>query len=133
MADNAKGESMMRWTGGGDSPDLADGSAHGTNQYGLVPAQQQYTQSSPAPSNSLTRRPTNQALVPTNPRSGYDSSVEPWAGFGDDSNALLQQTPGERLVAHDNVEVLEEMAAKAKREAQSKRKQIPPFVQKLSR
>ncbi|XP_044724384.1 HSF-type DNA-binding domain-containing protein [Hirsutella rhossiliensis] len=132
MADNAKGESMMRWNGGGDGSDLVDGSAHGANQYGLVPAQQQYTQSAPAPSNSLTRRPTNQALVPTNPRSSYDSSVEPWTGFGDGSNALLQQTPGEGLIAQDNVEVLEEMAAKAKRESQSKRKQIPPFVQKLS-
>jgi hypothetical protein len=34
---------------------------------------------------------------------------------------------------HDNVERLEEMAQRAKRDAQAKRKQIPPFVQKLSR
>ncbi|EHL03013.1 putative Heat shock factor protein [Glarea lozoyensis 74030] len=32
----------------------------------------------------------------------------------------------------DNIELLEEKAAVAKRDAQSKRKQIPPFVQKLS-
>jgi heat shock transcription factor len=34
---------------------------------------------------------------------------------------------------NDNIELLEERAAVAKREATSKRKQIPPFVQKLSR
>jgi len=34
---------------------------------------------------------------------------------------------------NDSIELLEERAAIAKREAQSKRKQIPPFVQKLSR
>lgn len=34
---------------------------------------------------------------------------------------------------HDSIERLEEMAQRAKREAQAKRKQIPPFVQKLSR
>ncbi|KAL3427880.1 HSF-type DNA-binding protein [Phlyctema vagabunda] len=33
---------------------------------------------------------------------------------------------------NDNIELLEERAAVAKRDAQSKRKQIPPFVQKLS-
>ncbi|KAL3959883.1 hypothetical protein ACCO45_005000 [Purpureocillium lilacinum] len=123
---------MMRWNGTGDGADFIDSTAHPANQYGLVPAQPQFGQPVPTPSNSLTRRPTNQALVPTNPRANYDSSVEPWTGFGDDSNALLQQNNGEGLVEQDNVEVLEEMAAKAKREAQSKRKQIPPFVQKLS-
>jgi len=34
---------------------------------------------------------------------------------------------------NDSIERLEERAARAKREAQVKRKQIPPFVQKLSR
>jgi heat shock transcription factor len=33
----------------------------------------------------------------------------------------------------DCIEALEEKATVAKREAQAKRKQIPPFVQKLSR
>ena len=39
----------------------------------------------------------------------------------------------EEHVEADSVEVLEEKAQKAKREAQAKRKTIPPFVQKLSR
>lgn len=121
---------MMRWSGAGDASDLVDASTPATAHYGLSPAQQQHTTGTPALSNTLTRRPTNHALVPTNPRPSYE---EPWAGFGNDSNALLPQAPGEGLVAQDNVEVLEDMAAKAKREAQAKRKQIPPFVQKLSR
>jgi heat shock transcription factor len=33
----------------------------------------------------------------------------------------------------DSIERLEERALRAKKEAQAKRKQIPPFVQKLSR
>ncbi|KJZ80479.1 hypothetical protein HIM_00329 [Hirsutella minnesotensis 3608] len=131
-AENGVGEAMMRWNGG-EGSDLVDATPQGGNRFGLVPAQQQYAQGS-VPSTSLARRPTNQALVPTNPRAAYDSSVEPWTGFvGDEGGALLQQqNPGEGLIEQDNVEVLEEMAAKAKREAQSKRKQIPPFVQKLS-
>ncbi|KND94074.1 Heat shock factor protein [Tolypocladium ophioglossoides CBS 100239] len=132
MADNGVGDPMMRWNGGSDGSEFVDSSGHAGNQFGLVPSQPQYTPTVSTPSNSLARRPMNQALVPTNSRSNYDSSVEPWTGFGDDNNALLQQNTGEGLVEQDNVEVLEEMAAKAKRESQSKRKQIPPFVQKLS-
>jgi heat shock transcription factor len=72
----------------------------------------------------------NQALVAAHNRN-FDSSVEPWAGFGDGSDLLPQN--GEGLIEQDNVEALEEMAQKAKRDAQGKRKGIPPFVQKLSR
>ncbi|PFH57756.1 hypothetical protein XA68_14599 [Ophiocordyceps unilateralis] len=135
MAENALGEPAMRCNGGGDGSELVQGSgAHDSSQLGLLPAQQQLSSPGPpAPSTSLARRSTNQALVPTNPRAGYDNSVEPWTGFGDDSNALLQPSnTGEGLTEQDNVELLEDMAQKAKREAQSKRKQIPPFVQKLS-
>ncbi|KAG9229882.1 putative heat shock factor protein [Amylocarpus encephaloides] len=42
------------------------------------------------------------------------------------------QDGNNRLSEADNIELLEEKAAVAKRDAQSKRKQIPPFVQKLS-
>ena len=85
-----------------------------------------------APSNALARRQANTALVPTNTRTGYNTSVEPWTGVGDDIS-LLPHDDNDDLVEEDSVEVLEEMAQKAKREAQAKRKQIPPFVQKLSR
>ncbi|KAF5134976.1 Heat shock factor protein [Metarhizium anisopliae] len=126
-ADSAVPDNMLRWNG--DSADFVDGSAHAANPYGMMPTPPQYAQV-PAPSNSLTRRDMNQALIPTHTR-GFDGSVEPWAGFGDGNN-LLPQNDEEGLIEQDNVEALEEMAQKAKREAQGRRKGIPPFVQKLS-
>lgn len=124
----------MRWNGGvGDTPGYVDGNAHANNLYGLAPAQPQYPQAMATQSNSLARRQMNHALVPANPRPNYDNAVDPWASYGTEENALLQQNPGENVNVQDSVEVLEEMAQKAKRESQAKRKQIPPFVQKLSR
>lgn len=130
VANNVVGDPLLQWNAS-DAAAFVDGNVHGANPYGLVQAQQQYQQPIPNPSNSLARRQMNNALIPANPRPNFDSAVEPWTDFGD--NALLQQTPGENLVAQDSIEVLEEMAQKAKREAQNKRKHIPPFVQKLSR
>ena len=46
---------------------------------------------------------------------------------------LSPQIAEEDVQETNNIEVLEEMAQKAKRDAQGKRKGIPPFVQKLSR
>lgn len=43
-----------------------------------------------------------------------------------------QQNGASVVDEHDNIEVLEEKAQRAKREATAKRKQIPPFVQKLN-
>ncbi|KAF5572694.1 heat shock factor [Fusarium pseudoanthophilum] len=135
---NPAGDQVMRWNGMGDpssfmngADGIMDGNAHVGNSFGLVPAQPQYAQPVSTPSNTLARRQMNRALVPTNTRP-YDGAVEPWGNFVGDDNALLQQAPSENLNEQDNVEILEEMAQKAKREAQAKRKQIPPFVQKLS-
>ncbi|KAF9776753.1 hypothetical protein IL306_005031 [Fusarium sp. DS 682] len=137
-AGNPAGDQVMRWNGIGDTSNfmngadgLMDGNAHVGNSFGLVAAQPQYAQPMPSPSNTLARRQMNRALVPTNARP-YDGAVEPWGNFVGDDNALLQQNGPENLNEQDNVEILEEMAQKAKREAQAKRKQIPPFVQKLS-
>lgn len=127
-ADNAVPDNMLRWNG--DGTDFVDTSAQAANPYGLMPTQPQYTQV-PATSNSLARRDMNQALIATHPRN-FDASVEPWTGFGDGNNHLPQNEE-EGLIQQDNVEALEEMAQKAKRDAQGKRKGIPPFVQKLSR
>lgn len=70
--------------------------------------------------------------MPSGNRPGsFDASSEPWGNFGDDT-AFLQGANGS-VDEHDNLEHLEERALRAKREAQAKRKQIPPFVQKLSR
>lgn len=138
-AGNPAGDQVMRWNGMGDpssfmngADGIMDGNAHVGNSFGLVPAQPQYAQPVSTPSNTLARRQMNRALVPTNTRP-YDGAVEQWGNFVGDDNALLQQNPSENLNEQDNVEILEEMAQKAKREAQAKRKQIPPFVQKLSR
>jgi heat shock transcription factor len=94
--------------------------------------QGQYELSSPSQPNQmqstqLARRPINRQLVPTGQR--YDNSIDTW--FGDDPMQDSQQ--GNGMEESDNIELLEEKAAVAKRDAQSKRKQIPPFVQKLSR
>lgn len=128
-ADNGVADSMLRWNG--DGSDFVDAAAaHGANAYGLMPTQPQFSQV-PTPSNSLARRDMNQALIPAHNRN-FDSSLEPWTGFAD-GNTLVPQNEEEGLIEQDNVEALEEMAQKAKREAQAKRKGIPPFVQKLSR
>jgi heat shock transcription factor len=89
--------------------------------------------------NALARRQMNRALVPTNPRANFDPSSDPWSSFVDtdaaSSSALLhQQQPNSTAMSEEqSVEALEELAAKAKQDATVKRKQIPPFVQKLSR
>ncbi|KAF3060115.1 Heat shock factor protein [Trichoderma lentiforme] len=126
---------VMQWNGTDGTTDATDyfsaAAAHGENPYGLAQTQPTYPQAVGAPSNSLARRQMNRALVPTNLRATYEPSSDRWSGFGED-NLLVPQNATEGGVGQDNVEVLEEMAQKAKREAQAKRKQIPPFVQKLS-
>ena len=94
-------------------------------------SQGQYEQPVTAPSTTLARRPLNGQLVPTTQRSTYDSSGDHWAQFGEDS--ILDPLANGGIEENDNIEHLEERAAVAKRDAQSKRKQTPPFVQKLSR
>ena len=95
-------------------------------------SQPQYDQTIGPSSTQLARRPINRQLVPTAQRMAQDNSGVRWGGqFGDEmldpqgANGIMEET--------DNLELLEERAAVAKRDAQSKRKQIPPFVQKLSR
>lgn len=70
----------------------------------------------------------NNALVATN-RAFTPQPVDSWPPF--DENTVAGQTNG-TIDEHDNIELLEEKAQRAKREAQAKRKQIPPFVQKLN-
>lgn len=118
------------------------------NPYGLMgaqPQQQQLPQQQPygqvpaaTPNNALARRQMNRALVPTAPRANFDNPNDPWSSFvgSDSSSALLQQQQhanGANMTEVQSIEALEELATKAKQEAQLKRKQIPPFVQKLNR
>ncbi|TQN74298.1 Heat shock factor protein [Colletotrichum shisoi] len=128
------GDPFLRWGGAADANGLIDGAgAQAINSYGIVPGpqQQQFVPPTPNPNNALARRQMNRALVPTGVRQNFDSPSDPWSLGGEDS-ALLQQQANGTMTETDNIEVLEEMARKAMREAQQKRKQIPPFVQKLS-
>ena len=120
---------LLRWSQANDNTSYPDMSGYNMNAYGAPLSQAQYDQSVPAPSTQLTRRPINTRLIPQ--RSTFDNS-DPWGQFGEDSILDPQQING-GMEEHDNIELLEERAAVAKRDAQSKRKQIPPFVQKLSR
>ena len=88
----------------------ANSYAMGNNNY--PPTNQQ-------PSNQLSRRPMNQVVA----RPRYESpTTQAWP---DNQN-------GDSVWA-DDIQELEQKAQVAKRDAQAKRKQIPPFVQKLNR
>ncbi|KAK5629501.1 hypothetical protein RRF57_005216 [Xylaria bambusicola] len=126
-------EQMLRWNGN-NAGNFAENASPPINAYGMVSSNQaQFAQGTPstpnAPSNALARRVGNNALV-TSSRMFSPQPNDPWSGFTDD-NILSAQTNGS-LDEHDNIELLEEKAQRAKREAQAKRKQIPPFVQKLN-
>jgi heat shock transcription factor len=125
---------FLRWSQGADNPNFADASGFNMNTFGagaeMPPAQ--YESSLPTPSTQLARRPLNGQLVTTAPHSAYDNNTDPWGQFGDESMMDPQGANGP-MEESDSIERLEERAAVAKRDAQSKRKQIPPFVQKLSR
>lgn len=92
---------------------------------------QHYQQPAQATSTQIARRPMNRQMVPTAARATFDDPNDPWGPFGDDG--LLDPPNPNVMEETDNIELLEEKAVIAKRDAQSKRKQIPPFVQKLSR
>jgi heat shock transcription factor len=125
---------MVRWNGA--TPDgamFAEAAARNVNPYMMSPGAGQFTPGIPAaPSTALARRGLgSRALVPTAPRQVFDPSTD-WNSFGDDFQQQ-QQPQQENVTDNESIEALEERALRAKREAMGKRKQIPPFVQKLSR
>lgn len=77
------------------------------------------------PSDQLATRSTSQQLVPRVDYNGLSNGT--WPGLVD---GVGQPTSGALLNQNDD---LDRKADVAKRETQAKRKQIPPFVQKLSR
>lgn len=77
-------------------------------------------------SNQIARRPPSQQLV-TRGRTINDTGSDQWLGLGDVT------TPSSTDGWANSDEDLEQKALIAKRDAQAKRKPIPPFVQKLSR
>jgi len=123
-------DQFLRWGQGGDSTSYAD--PYNMNSFvSNAMSNQQYQQPVQASSTQLARRPMNRQMIPTAPRSTFDNPNDPWGPFGDDG--LLDPQNQNSMEETDNIELLEEKAVIAKRDAQSKRKQIPPFVQKLSR
>lgn len=128
---------LLRWNGS-NVGNFADNGSNNVNPYGVVssPTQGQYPQNYSAASTALARRNVaNNALVPSNrtfnPQQPQQADL--WPNFPDDGMNLNVPNGGVPLDEHDNIELLEERAQRAKREAQAKRKQIPPFVQKLNR
>jgi heat shock transcription factor, other eukaryote len=88
----------------------------------------------PSPPNTgqLTRRPNNQHLVSRGPRPNFSASNEWPVDFDTDGTGMeLQAGPAGAWLSSE--QELEQRALVAKRDAQAKRKQIPPFVQKLNR
>jgi heat shock transcription factor, other eukaryote len=118
---------MFRWNGGVDGNGFVDAGTSGVNAFSMLPTPGSYSQAVPTPSTALARRQNSRALVPTAPRAGADG----WTVYSEDPS--YHQAANPTMDEHDSIERLEEMAQRAKREAQAKRKQIPPFVQKLSR
>jgi heat shock transcription factor len=72
------------------------------------------------PSNQLVRRSTNHQVARTPQRNQ-------WNNFSNSAERVWED------MEHEEEQDLDQKAAIAKKDAQAKRKQIPPFVQKLSR
>lgn len=94
------------------------------NPAGYAASQEMAGPGSASASNQLTRRQHQNQLVTRN--RGYDQ-----APATSDQNATVG--PGDAGVWGESLEELYQRAMVAKQDAQAKRKQIPPFVQKLSR
>ena len=93
--------------------DAPQASAYGSNANNFASNNQ--------PSNQLTRRPPMNQVV-TRPR--YESaSVQPWV---EEPQSAIDSAWA------DDIQDLEQKAQVAKQDAKAKRKQIPPFVQKLN-
>jgi heat shock transcription factor len=85
-----------------------------------------------APSTDLVRRARNHQLAPqvTQQQEQWNGSYNPSNNNNNNSN---NNTNMGGQNDDENEQELEKRVALAKRDAQGKRKQIPPFVQKLSR
>jgi heat shock transcription factor len=80
-------------------------------------------------SNQIARRPAGQQLVANTLEPYGDTGETDWMGYNDNGQPEVQ--PGEEWM--NDEEEVERRAQIAKRDAQTKRKQIPPFIQKLKR
>jgi heat shock transcription factor, other eukaryote len=105
-------------------PSLYDSNMYTTNTNGSIPqvSGANLPTDSATYSGQLVKRNTNQQLAAR--------GRSPWETFNGDSGGGQQAGGWENT---DDDEELEQKAMLARKDAQSKRKQIPPFVQKLSR
>ena len=120
-------DEFLRWGQAGAGA-VADpyGTGAGLAQPLLDPSLQAPQQ--PVTSTQLTRRAGSQQLVTRGQRQLGDDDA-----WGDYPDALQLDTRAPAVGAEDDMDELLERAQVAKREAMARRKQIPPFVQKLSR
>lgn len=81
-------------------------------------------------SSQVVRRPGNQIATRARQLDSLTNNIYHDTSGGTNGNNTQQQVDGAWA---DDLEELERRAEIAKKEAQSKRKQIPPFVQKLNR
>ena len=111
-------DQFLQWgqSAQGQNP-YQDASGYGMNTNGYA------ANSNIASSTQIARRPMNSVVS----RPQVDSAVQPWA-----DGTAGPPSAGDGAWA-DGIEELEQKAQVAKRDAQAKRKQIPPFVQKLNR
>jgi heat shock transcription factor, other eukaryote len=116
-------DQFFQW---GQTGQPASGQAYNDNRFAMNAASYPQTnpENVPQSSNQLTRRPMSQltSLVPQPNQEG--------SGWAENKQGVAQPPEGDW---GDDIADLEARAMVAKREAQSKRKQIPPFVQKLNR
>lgn len=111
-------DQFFAWGQNAQVPDTYNGSSnYGSNTNGY-PSQNNTSQST-----QLTRRPVDQIVTRQNANNNQWGS-EP-------SSVITPQDPSTTWT--DDIDELVEKAQVAKRDAQSKRKQIPPFVLKLHR
>lgn len=124
------GDGLMDWSNMGDlnggAGAFADSANFDPNFYANALGA---TQAQPT-SNQLVKRNINNQLSARNKAAGAGSDL--WPDFGD-TGQVGDWNNSAATVAEDGEDDLERRAMEAKKEAQAKRKQIPPFVQKLSR
>ena len=91
----------------------------------------------PPPSNQLVRRDANQQLATRTPQrnqwNSFNNSSNINNSTSNDDQRLSSESRVWENMEEDEEQDIDTKAAIAKKDAQAKRKQIPPFVQKLSR
>ncbi|KAL8936573.1 MAG: hypothetical protein Q9216_004858 [Gyalolechia sp. 2 TL-2023] len=101
--------------------------SHPPSPYNFSHVPQSTVQQQQLSSNQLTRRPPAQELAQPQTARYSNGNTEAWPSFSENETQQL----GEPIWGNNRDE-LDQKALIAKKDAQAKRKQIPPFVQKLS-